>query len=193
MSTIPEQSKLTYDDYLLVPEDGKRYEIIGGALYANAAPNTYHQAILGRLYIAFNKQIAEAKHGLVFLAPFDVQLDQHTVIQPDLTIIRNDRRSDLTEAKFDGVPSMVIEIISPSNPSHDRDLKRKLYEQTEIAEYWMVDPEQKTVEQLVLSDGVYEVKEASASTATSTATSTVALSIIPETLIDIAGLFEFDF
>ena len=77
MSTIPEQSKLTYEDYILVPEDGKRYEIIGGALYSNAAPNSYHQAILGRLYIAFNQQIAEAKHGLVFLAPFDVQLDQH--------------------------------------------------------------------------------------------------------------------
>ena len=69
MSTIPEQSKLTYEDYLLVPEDGKRYEIIGGALYVNAASNSYHQAILGRLYIEFNKQIAEAKHGLVFWLP----------------------------------------------------------------------------------------------------------------------------
>ena len=185
MSTIPEQSKLTYEDYLLVPEDGKRYEIIGGALYVNAAPNSYHQAILGRLYIEFNKQIAEAKHGLVFLAPFDVQLDQHTVIQPDLTIILNDRRSYLTKAKFDGVPSMVIEIISPSNPSHDRKLKRKLYEQTEIQEYWIVDPEQKKLEQLVLADGAYEVREA--------ATSTVSLSITPEATIDITGLFEFDF
>ena len=108
-----------------------------------------------------------------------------TVIQPDLTIILNDRRSYLTKAKFDGVPSMVIEIVSPSNPSHDRKLKRKLYEQTEIQEYWIVDPDQKKVEQLVLSDGAYEVREAS--------TSTVALSIIPDAKIDIAGLFEFDF
>ena len=122
---------------------------------------------------------------MVFLAPFDVQLDQHTVIQPDLTIILNDRRSYLTKAKFDGVPSMVIEIISPGYPSHDRTLKRKLYEQTEIQEYWMVDPEEKKVEQLVLSDGAYEVREAS--------NSSVALSIVPEALIDIAGLFEFDF
>ena len=185
MSTIPVQSKLTYDDYALIPADGKRHEIIEGALYVNAAPNPYHQAILGRLYIAFNGLVAVPKHGLVFLAPFDVQLDQHTVVQPDLTVILNDRRSFLSKEKFEGVPSMVIEILSPGNPSHDRNLKRKLYEQAGISEYWMVDPEHKTVDQLVLAGGVYELREST--------TTSIGLSVLPTVSIDIDGLFEFDF
>lgn len=187
MSTLPDECKFTYDDYALIPNDGKRHEIINGVHYVNAAPNSYHQLILGRLFIQLNAKIADLKHGIVFLSPFDVQLDSYSVIQPDITVILNDRRPFLTKAKLDGAPSLVIEILSPSNPNHDRETKRKLYQQHSIPEFWLVDPEKEVVEQLVLIDGAY------CPTANDASHPSITLSLLPDVSVNITGLFEFDF
>jgi Uma2 family endonuclease len=150
-------TKLTYRDYLQIPADLLRHEIIDGEHFMNAAPSTYHQTILGRLHVELFRQIESTGKGRVLVAPTDVQLSPHDVVQPDLLVICTSRTSIITPTKIKGPPDLVIEILSPATAEHDTARKRELYERSGVAEYWIVDPEDQTIEQLVLKDGRYTV------------------------------------
>jgi len=91
----------------------------------------------------------------VINAPVDLQLSNHDIVQPDLVVVTLERKQIMTPTKIKGVPDLVVEILSPSNPDHDLKTKRKLYEDSGIAEYWIVLPDEHQVLQLVLHDGRY--------------------------------------
>lgn len=133
--------RLTFDDFLLFPEDGKRHELIDGVHYVTAAPTVGHQELLGRLHLAIgNFLVGRRQLGRVFLSPLDVVLSYYDVVEPDLLFVAGDQQDILTEANVQGPPALVVEILSPSTRRRDEGIKRELFEAKGIREYWIVDP-----------------------------------------------------
>jgi len=138
-------------------DDGKRWELIDGVIYAmSPAPTMTHQSIIGTLFLQFGNYL-KGKPCKVFVAPFDVRLNpgekDDTVVQPDLVVICD--KSKIDDRGCKGVPDMVIEILSPSSIRHDRLVKFQLYQRFGVPEYWIVDPETKSVQAHILSEGRY--------------------------------------
>ena len=134
-------TRLTYDDFLLFPDDGKRHEIIDGEHYVTPGPNQRHQVLLGRLY--FEIELILRQHpgsGQAFLSPFDVIFTQWDVVEPDLLFIAPDQVEILTENNVQGPPALVIEILSRGTRKKDEHVKRRLFERGGVREYWIVDP-----------------------------------------------------
>jgi Uma2 family endonuclease len=139
-------ARLTYEDFLLFPDDGQRHELIDGVHYVTPSPNRRHQALLGRLHLAIGGFLARNSNlGQVFLSPFDVVLSNHDVVEPDLLFIARDQETILTEQNVQGAPALVVEIFSPSTQKRDRTIKRALFDARGVREYWMVDPEERSV------------------------------------------------
>jgi Uma2 family endonuclease len=132
-------ARLTYDDYAQLPADGKRYEIIDGELFVNAAPIPRHQAIVGNIYFALRGWFDE-QGGMVFVSPIDIVLGNDTVVQPDIVAIKSDRASIVREKNVQGAPNLVIEVLSDATRRFDEINKRKVYERAGVEEYWIVDP-----------------------------------------------------
>ena len=151
----------------------------------NPAPNSYHQAVLSRIYSQFAEQIDKPGKGYVFFAPIDVQLDEFNIVKPDLVVILQDRKSILSKKNIQGTPSLVVEIVSPGNSKHDRQLKMKLYEKFEIPEYWIIDPDAESVETYYLEPHRYVLQKDSGDI--------VAVKSLPTVKIDTSSLFKFDF
>ena len=143
--------KLTYDEYVNLPDDGKRYEIIDGELYVNPSPNMKHQLVLGRLFVSLATFVEQHKLGLVFVAPFDVVMSDINIVQPDILFISKERMDVLTKANVQGVPDIAIEVLSPGTRRKDQTKKRQAYERHGVQEYWIVDPEDDSLRILRLS------------------------------------------
>ena len=158
MSIDANRHKFTYEHYCCFPDDGNRHEIIDGDHFMNPAPSLNHQTILSRIGFQLYSQIELNELGWVFYAPVDVQLTQHDVVQPDLVVVLSDREKILTESKIHGTPNLVIEILSPGTAQNDRTLKKQLYLKTAVAEYWIVDPNTKSIEQYVIKNEEYSLQ-----------------------------------
>jgi Uma2 family endonuclease len=138
-------SQLTYEDYLLFPDDGKRHEIIDGDHSVTPAPKTKHQKVSFNLTVAMGSFVKQRGLGLVLAAPSDVILSDENVVQPDLLFVSTARDSIVTEDNIRGAPDLVVEIISELTRKKDEVTKRKLYERFGVQEYWVVDPALETV------------------------------------------------
>jgi Uma2 family endonuclease len=138
-------TKLTYDDFLLFPDDGKRHELIDGEHYVSASPNVRHQRVLIRFLRVMSAFVEERRLGEVFVAPLDIVLSIHDVVEPDLLFVSTERATIIGQANLRGAPDLAVEVLSPSNRRYDEVLKRELYERAGIQEYWLVDPEADTV------------------------------------------------
>jgi len=133
--------KLTYDDFLLFPDDGMRHELIDGEHYVTASPNTKHQVVSGNLYWLIRSYLEQHPIGQVFFAPYDVVFSDFDVVEPDLLYLSNARAAAvLTELHARGVPELVVEIASKGTRKRDETIKRRLYERVGVSEYWVVDP-----------------------------------------------------
>jgi Uma2 family endonuclease len=134
--------KLTYDDFLLFPDDGKRHELIDGEHYVTPSPNLRHQRISGNLYLSIRVYLQAHPIGEVFYAPLDVVFTDFDVVEPDLLYVSRDRAAEvLVPQHVRGTPNLVIEIASKGTRKRDETIKRGLYERTGVSEYWVVDPE----------------------------------------------------
>ncbi len=149
------QVRLTYQDYLELPDD-KRYEIIDGELFEMSSPTFRHQEILSNLHLIFGPYVRGNLLGMVLFAPIDVILADDSIVQPDFIFIAESRRYIIEEHAIVGAPDLVIEILSPSTAVHDRNRKADLYARYGVAEYWMVDTETETIEIRRLGDAGYD-------------------------------------
>ena len=145
MATPARKPQYTYQDYLLFPEDGNRHEIIGGEHYVSPAPKWRHQIVLGNLYRLVSPFIYENRLGYFLPAPLDVVLSDEDVVQPDLLFISNERSSIAQEAGAFGAPDLVVEILSDSTRRRDETIKLSLYEAMGVIEYWIADPDARTI------------------------------------------------
>ncbi|MDR0307839.1 MAG: Uma2 family endonuclease [Chitinispirillales bacterium] len=179
------EERYTYADYLTW-DDGKRWELIGGVAYAMApAPAPGHQSVcveLARQLATFLK----GKPCKLFIAPFDVRLNaddgDNTVVQPDLLVVCD--RSKIDDKGYRGVPDFIIEIISPSSTRHDRWVKNNLYKSAGVREYWIIDPNSKTMDVFLLANGEYLNRAYSE-------TDTLEVSVLPGCVINLQEVFAF--
>jgi len=134
--------KLTCDDFVLFPDDGKRHELIDGEHYVTPSPNRKHQQVSLHLVLLIGVWLEDHPVGQILHAPFDVVLSRFDVVEPDLLYMSTERAADvLTAANVQGAPELVIEIGSPGTRKRDETIKRALYERAGVQEYWIVDPD----------------------------------------------------
>jgi len=138
--------KLTYDDFLLFPDDGKRHELIDGEHYVTPSPSRKHQAVVWNLAGIIAPYLESHPVGRAFVAPFDVIFSDFDVVEPDVLFISKARLEEvLTTKNVRGAPNLVVEIASRSTRSRDETLKRKLYQRFGVEEYWVIEPDDDTI------------------------------------------------
>lgn len=178
--------KLTYDDYVLIPDDGQRHEIIDGEHYVTAAPFIRHQRLARKLVQKLGPPVDENGLGEVFLAPCDLMLSKHDVVQPDLLFISKERLRILTEKNIQGAPDLIIEILSESTRRLDEDIKFDLYERFGVLEYWIFDVLRQTVRIYRLKNGRLQL----AAALSATDGDIVRTPLLPGIEIPLAEIFE---
>lgn len=152
----PEQGRWTYEDWLKLPSDGTKYEILGGNLHMTPAPSIAHQAASGELLVAMKLHVGPQRLGYVLAAPTDVHLPSEPVpVEPDLLFIARGREDIIGENRIEGAPDLVVEIVSPGDWPYDRNEKYRLYQLNGVREYWLVDYRARTIEVFVLEAGEY--------------------------------------
>jgi Uma2 family endonuclease len=174
--------KLTYDDYVLFPDDGRRRQLIDGEVYVSPSPNARHQDIALRLAFAIEAHRRARGGGRLFIAPFDVLLSDTDVVQPDVVFVADDRAHVLTEANIQGAPTLTIEVVS--DPALDLRIKRDLYSRFGVPEYWAVDPHLDRVEVYRMGESGYGIREVRGPG------DTLTTPLIPGLEIDLADVFR---
>ncbi|NOZ68284.1 MAG: Uma2 family endonuclease [Deferribacteres bacterium] len=146
------EGKYTYADYLSWPAD-ERWEIIDGAAYdMTPAPSTSHQEIVLRFSHTLRNNLTDSPCR-VFIAPTDVVLSEHDIVQPDVFVVCDIGK--ITEANIQGPPDLIIEVLSPATVIKDKREKKSLYEKYRVKEYIIVDPIELYVERFCLKQGKY--------------------------------------
>ena len=142
--TIDNSKVWTVEDYLLLGETSTPCQLIDGDLIMSPAPTPAHQRISRKIFNLLSKFTSGLDE--VFYAPIDLYIDNENVLQPDLLFISKENKGIITHRGIEGVPDLVVEIISPSNIFTDRNKKKKIYQQIGVKEFWIVDPANKTLE-----------------------------------------------
>lgn len=152
----PPQGEWTYEDWLKLPDDGYRYEVIDGVLYMSPPPRIRHQRASFRLARRLGNFVEEHHLGEVLEAPVGVRLPNQPVpFQPDIIFVRAERLDIIGEDYVEGTPDLIIEILSPGNWLYDRREKMQVYQAAGVPEYWIVDPRDNTIEIYILEQGAY--------------------------------------
>lgn len=152
----PPQGEWTYEDYLQLPDDGWRYEVIKGVLYMSPPPQIPHQRVSSELHFEMTSFVKSKAAGEVLAAPVEVAFPGASPVQPDLVFVAADRIDEIiTRKRIAGIPELIVEILSPSNWLFDRRDKYEQYEEAGVREYWIVDPRACTIEVFVLREGQY--------------------------------------
>jgi Uma2 family endonuclease len=140
VTVLPRDHPWTVDDLAALPDDGLRYELVDGTLLVSAAPSKLHQRAVGNLYVLLREACPPELE--VFLPRTDYQPTRTRSLQPDLLVVSRD---DPGDGAVTTPLALVVEVLSPSSRSIDRLLKRELYEQAGVAQYWLVDPDEPSV------------------------------------------------
>ena len=155
MSIAERKKHYTYADYATWDDD-IRCELIDGIIYDMAAPSRIHQEISMALSATL-WNFLQGKSCRVFTAPFDVRLNADTkddiVIQPDILVVCDEKK--LNDKHCIGAPDFIIEILSPSTSKKDLWLKFNRYHEAKVKEYWIVDPDNRLVNKMVLTGDRY--------------------------------------
>ena len=149
------KTKYTYNDYAAMDDD-KRYELIEGELYMVPAPGFYHQTISMNISHPLKEFVKENNLGTVLYAPFDVVLSETDVVQPDIIFVSKGRMVLMTEKNLRGAPDLAIEILSSATKERDKLVKKRLYMKYGVKEFWIVDPDKRAVEVMVLKETGFE-------------------------------------
>jgi Uma2 family endonuclease len=150
--------RLTYFDLDTIPEqhEGDRHELIDGELVVTPSPAPRHQVIAKNLIFRLEQHIDERDLGTLIPAPIDVVLAPGDVLIPDVIFVRREERNAIGDRAIMSPPSLVIEILSPGTRRRDLNAKRLLYARYQVPEYWIVDPDARSVAVLSLIGGQYE-------------------------------------
>lgn len=139
------QGEYTLDDYYSIPDE-RRVELIDGVIYDMSSPTNIHQLLAVQIWKTIESYIRKKGGNCIpFVAPADVQLDcdDKTMVQPDVFVVCD--RSKVIKRCTYGAPDLIVEILSPSTRKKDISIKLKKYIGAGVAEYWIVDPDKKTV------------------------------------------------
>lgn len=152
MSLVTTPGSLTVADLEAMPDDGRRYELIGGAIVMTAAPLPIHQRVAVRLTPILQAAVP-AGHEL-FIAPIDLDLPGGQRVQPDFVIVP---ASSVGDQRLTLPVTLVGEIVSPGSQANDRITKRAAYAAAGIPAYWLIDLPAQVITILALTaTGVYQ-------------------------------------
>ncbi len=183
-------ARLTVREFLEMEfDDDDRYthlhELLNGELVRHlSAPSPLHQRTVARINDALRTYVIPRQLGEVFFAPLAVFLDEFNAPQPDLLFIPTADAHFVTEQGIEGVPTMVVEVISPTSIVRDRVTKKEIYERVGVAEYWIVDPQYREIEVYALSDGRYRLHSAA-----TTLEGKITSRLFAELTLDLPALF----
>jgi len=177
--------EIEYEKYLNLPEM-TRAEFIDGRIYYLGAPTKKHQEVLKRLSTRFENYL-HGKSCDVYFAPFAVKIDfefdqsSRNTLQPDLLVVCDDEK--FSKQALNGAPDLIIEILSPSNASHDRVFKYNKYLSVGVKEYWIVDPMKEKIMVNIITGSMY-------STTIYAKGDVIKVSILADLSINVTDLFE---
>lgn len=139
----------THEEYARLPQPkearGTRFEVMDGELYVTPGPSRRHQRIFTDLVTLLNV-FAQSNHlGEVFASPFDVLFGEGDYVEPDIMFVRSAREEIVTERGIEGAPDLLVEVLSPSTAARDLGIKPDRYRHFGVAEYWVIDPDERTV------------------------------------------------
>jgi Uma2 family endonuclease len=163
VAVLKPKIKYTYEDYKsLYIWENKQYELLDGEIIMVPAPSTYHQKISGQIYFLIKLFVEKTGSGVIFYSPIDVVLDGEEgcdVVQPDIIFISKDRLDIIKEEEIRDAPDLVIEILSPATEKKDRFYKKSLYARHAVREYWIVDPDKKSIELYTLTEEGFKLHQ----------------------------------
>lgn len=152
--------KATIEEFWALPESLLHIEYINGEILMAPTPTVAHQSVLRNVFRALDQFVQRTAMGSIFFSPLDVVLPSGDVVQPDAFFLTSEEAERASsEKRVHAAPPFVVEILSPGSIKHDTLTKRSLYERNGVREYWIVDPVTKTVAQMVLREGHYELTE----------------------------------
>jgi len=147
MEARSERQRWTYAEFARLPTSGStRYEVIDGELVVTPAPGLRHQRVVTHLVSLLHRFAQEGRLGEVFVGPFDVLSAEGDYMEPDIVFVAREGAHLLSDRGVEGPPVLVIEVTSPSTAGRDRGIKLERYRLFGVEEYWVVDPEERTVE-----------------------------------------------
>jgi Uma2 family endonuclease len=142
-----------YTRWLQLPDDGNYYEVINGVLYRTTAPSFFHQWIVRQITLALIDQIDRRGVGFTAFAPIGLIMPGCDPVQPDIVVVRAADRGMIYDRRINGIPALIVEVLSPSNAEKDTEIKRAAYAHAGVPEYWIVRPTERDVLVLTQPDG----------------------------------------
>lgn len=142
----------TIDELLALPEDGMRHELLDGVHALTPAPQYLHQKAVLELAFVFAVALKDRTDAEVLASPADIVLGPRTLVQPDVFVTRKSPEKSIREWADVGVPLLAIEVLSPGTAARDRGVKRRIYQNAGVGEYWIVDLDARIVERWTPAD-----------------------------------------
>jgi Uma2 family endonuclease len=150
--------KTILDVWESLPE-GTLCQLINNQLIMSPAPLDIHQVISGEIYFEISLFLRKNKIGEIRIAPYDVHFSTQNILQPDLLFVENKNLDKIQKTGLYGAPDLIIEILSPSTAKLDYKEKKLVYEKFGVQEYFIVDPDSKSVDSFFLKKGKYEAQK----------------------------------
>jgi Uma2 family endonuclease len=138
-------TKLTYADLCQMPDDGLRHELVDGVHYVSPSATMRHQRVVVEVLFRIRAYLDTHRVGDVYVAPLDVVLSDHNVLEPDVLFLTTEQVAAQTRIHVHGAPALAIEVLSPGSRKMDLELKRRVYDRFGVQEYWIVDPDREAI------------------------------------------------
>ena len=158
MITTTEKRITVKEFFEMELEEGFFYELINGNIVKKSAPSPKHQDAAFNAAKVIDNYARKKQLGKCYIAPLDVFFDDYNNTQPDILFVRKDREFLITNNGVEGAPDLIVEVLSPSTFRTDRKDKMEVYCQFGVAEYWIIDPKNQSVEVYVLENDRYEMQ-----------------------------------
>lgn len=151
------RKRWTYSEFARLPSEGStRHEVIDGEVVVTPGPSTRHQRVVGRLFSGLFVFVEANDLGEVFPSPYDVLFAEGDYLEPDIVFVSANRSHLVSDRGVEGPPDLVVEVVSPATSARDRGIKLERYRLYGVAQYWVVDPDERTVEVWDLEGGASE-------------------------------------
>jgi Uma2 family endonuclease len=151
LASIP----LSYAAYAEIPADGQRWEFLDGEVFVTPAPSPAHQFAVLRLGRFLEDNLAAfGDDAIAFISPIDVILNDSEIVQPDVVVAR---RAQVSSRGIEGAPPLLVEVVSPTRPGLDREIKARRYAANGVTRFWLADPVARTMECFRLVAAEYQM------------------------------------
>lgn len=138
----------TMADFDALPE-GTLAQLINGVLVMTPSPLSIHQLAVGNLLVELTSFVHDHKLGHVVPGPMDVQFSDENIFQPDILFVSHERAEIITNRRIMGAPDLIVEVLSRTTGYYDLLVKKTVYEEHGVREYWIVDPMKRFIRVLV--------------------------------------------